>query len=933
MKKVLLVFLCFAALNSFNVRAQNKPIQIANEHKIDLNISTNYSESSNNDGIIYSKTFENKGSAYIKLHVKSFNLRTGEFLKVYSPITYEEFIYSERGKIIGTNKEMISEFWTGTIWSDKIIIELHTTANSNSNYGFKIDRVAYGFTPNEINNAVERLDGNNQNESICSVDNKEPIACYDGTEMGRKAEAVCRLLINGGGLCTGWLLGCDGNVMTNNHCIGSASDANNTDFMFNYKYDNCAGTSIAAQDLQADNATFIQTSDPLDFTLVKLPVNPTATYGYLSLSSTVSSVGERIYIPQHPGGRRKEIAVNTDVGGDANGYAMITGVGGNGARLTYQCDTEGGSSGSPVLRYNDNLVVGIHNTGGCPNGAAGRSDEIIAAIAANMPPCGIDDNNPDAPIISANTSSIQSVNEGTDCSFQDIDVTIRIAQSPTANADVTLSISGGTATNNEDFELLTSNVTFLANQDVDQTATVRVYNDSFVEGDENITISLSLNNNGGDAQLSSNDSFVIDILDDEIDPNIGNNVTLLNDDFETNLNNFNVTGNGTSNFAISNSAGASSGSWPVTGNDTNFIFVNDDDCNCDMSEERIAIASALDLSNYYSANISFDMNHTDSNDQYNSDSYVQVSTDNGANWSNLSNELPSTSGWENFNFDLSAYAGQTDVMVSILYSDMGNWAYGIAIDNFSIVALNEALPQTDVNTISTHKLNNAGTINVLDETTNNILTTITNNDGFIYDCLNVSVSRQGTSGQAFQTYPSPLLAMDKTYSISAANTTNTGDNTISFYFTEAEVAGWETAVANAGGNHTRSDLFIYRDNESVAANITAFGSGWRLTGDFTGVSGTYSFAQSTSILGVDDNAISNFSLYPNPVKDVLNIKANNNQRPDNYAIYSVLGQVIKQNEINNTQDLTISTSALSTGLYFIKLNKGSQTQVIRFVKE
>lgn len=935
MKHKLLLVLSLFIFNCIIVSAQNgKPIQIADEFKINLTSTNNYFNSSEK-GIVYKEIFENKGSAYIKLHINSFDLKAGDFLKVYSPDSDEEYIYSEKGKIVGENKEMISEFWTGTIWSDNIIIELHTTSINNTNYGFNIDRVAYGHTAARINAAVEALDSDSNQRTVCSTDDREAIVCYDGTEMSRKAEAVCRLLINGGGLCTGWLLGCDGSVMTNNHCIGDAASANNTDFLFNYRYDDCAETIDAASDLQATSAAFVMTDGSLDFTLVTLPVNPTPTYGYLSLSSVAVTNGERIYIPQHPGGRRKEIAVNTDSGADANGFAIVTDAGNGtpGDRVEYLADTEGGSSGSPVIRFSDNLVVAIHNTGGCPNGSSGRSDHLIAAIGANMPNCGVDDSNPSAPFVSASNSNLQPVDEASDCTFQDIDLTVRIAQAATQNADVSLTVSGGTATNNVDFELLTTSVLFPAGDDTDKVATLRVFNDAFVEGDENIIISLALNANGGDAQLSTLDTFNVTIKDDNYNPSIGNTQTLFSNDFEAGLNGFTVTGNGTSNFAISNIAGSSSGNWSTAGNNTNFIFVNDDACNCDMSQERIVINNPIDLSTYNEAYISFDIMHTDSNNQYDSETFVQVSTDSGMTWNNIGTELSSTSGWQNLSLDITAYVGQPNVMISIFYNDLGNWAYGLAIDNLKIEGLSEALPQTTINTATSSNLSNTGTINSFDDTTGNIMSTITNNDGFDYGCVNIAVTREGNSGQAFQAFAAPILAIDKAYTTTVDNSNSSGDNTITFYFTEAEIAGWETAVANAGGSDTRNDLYIYRGAESVQATIGAFGDAVTLTGTFTGVAGEFLFAQNTSGLSVDEENIGAFSVYPNPVNDILNIKTKNNELPEDYTIYSILGQTIVKRQIQSESDLSINASQLASGLYFIKLNLESKSQVIRFIKE
>jgi V8-like Glu-specific endopeptidase len=56
----------------------------------------------------------------------------------------------------------------------------------------------------------------------------------------------------------------------------------------------------------------------------------------------------------------------------ADGYAANTDV-------AYYCDTEGGSSGSPVLARSTNKVVALHHFGGCPNSGV-RIDLIYAQV-------------------------------------------------------------------------------------------------------------------------------------------------------------------------------------------------------------------------------------------------------------------------------------------------------------------------------------------------------------------------------------------------------------------------------------------------------------------------------------------------------------------------------------------------------------------------
>ena len=456
-----------------NEVASLKPLQVADV--FDLNLSTKDAYVNGKTGLVYREEFQSENAGFIKLYIENFDLKPGDYMEVYNPNTGDVYVYAEKGKIVGTqqNPYMISEFWTGTLIGDHIVLSVYSKSeNKGNHYGFDITKVSYGYDLNTIERIAERAPGENDTRTVCGTDDKEAIVCYNGTEMYRKGEAVCRLLINGSGLCTGWLLGCEGNIMTNNHCIGTAADANNTDFMFNYRYTTCGGTTDAASDTVATSAVFEYTDSGNDFTIVQLPVNPTGTYGYLSLSSAVVTAGERIYIPQHPGGRRKEIAVVTDTDPDAGGFAQVASS--TAARVSYFCDTEGGSSGSPVLRHADNLVVAIHNTGSCAsgNGAAGRSDEMISILNAQglMPTCGVDDPNPAAPLIGYSSTAQNNI-EGTDCSFTDVNITLNIAQAPSANADVNFTVAGGTATNGVDYAIQTPSITFPAGSTNSQTMT------------------------------------------------------------------------------------------------------------------------------------------------------------------------------------------------------------------------------------------------------------------------------------------------------------------------------------------------------------------------------------------------------------------------------------------------------------------------------
>lgn len=71
-----------------------------------------------------------------------------------------------------------------------------------------------------------------------------------------------------------------------------------------------------------------------------------------------------------------------------------------------------------------------------------------------------------------------------------------------------------------------------------------------------------------------------------------------------------------------------------------------------------------------------------------------------------------------------------------------------------------------------------------------------------------------------------------------------------------------------------------------------------------------------------------FSIYPNPVKNVLKINANTTDL--SYEIVDINGSIIQAGAVNNN---IIDTKELNAGLYLIRLTSASSFQTLRFVKE
>jgi V8-like Glu-specific endopeptidase len=93
-----------------------------------------------------------------------------------------------------------------------------------------------------------------------------------------KAKAVARLIINGSGGCTGWLVGPNNVLLTNEHCISSNSDAQNTDYQFMYEGASCGSNSVSGVST-FDGLNLLKDNYAKDYALVQLSGNPVDTFG------------------------------------------------------------------------------------------------------------------------------------------------------------------------------------------------------------------------------------------------------------------------------------------------------------------------------------------------------------------------------------------------------------------------------------------------------------------------------------------------------------------------------------------------------------------------------------------------------------------------------------------------------------------------------
>lgn len=336
-----------------------------------------------------------------------------------------------------SGKNATGAFYSTAISGNGVVLELFKTpmpgqSRSTSCRGFTISR--FLFTPQALVDEAQHLqvavevpltnltnmtdvDDNDHinNESLCGADESVEAACApsatnsaEGEIMLAKSQPVARLsIIKDNGMviayCTGWLLGCEGHLITNQHCISNNQDALNTKVEFLAQSTSCGGGEACDSrgacpgPIGVTSTTLVAASEELDYAVVRIGTNDTVsnysglyekTGGYLQLRASGAVLKESIYIPQHPLGYGKRIAWLYN--GQPGRIESLTVTECREGDVGYYIDTQEGASGSPILATSDHTVIAMHHCGGCLNGAI-PAQSIIEDLAAKgvLPKCSV----------------------------------------------------------------------------------------------------------------------------------------------------------------------------------------------------------------------------------------------------------------------------------------------------------------------------------------------------------------------------------------------------------------------------------------------------------------------------------------------------------------------------------------------------------------
>jgi subtilisin-like proprotein convertase family protein len=348
--------------------------------------------------LVWSDHYTFPGASYLVFEFAAFDLAPGDRVEVRDP---------KHGQVHGYRARDFAGreggFITRMIAGPEAYIDLYSTTPDHDRYGYRIERISRGL------GALDMAAVPIAPDAVCGADDAQDAVCYQSAFPGvyDSSRAAARILMDGVSLCTAWLVSCQNHIITANHCtwndgnFDSQAELDRMEFQFMYQDATCGGNDPAVGHSFL-GGTFLEDDRDLDYTLVRAPAgeDPASLYGWLAIDDRIPAIDETIYIPGHPGGRPKEIALYSSDPSDQdnpNGFCEVFSVsepvcvGGYVPEIGYYCDTYGASSGSPVLSRATNRVVALHHCPNCPNRGVPMSSiwDHNQAGANPLPSCSL----------------------------------------------------------------------------------------------------------------------------------------------------------------------------------------------------------------------------------------------------------------------------------------------------------------------------------------------------------------------------------------------------------------------------------------------------------------------------------------------------------------------------------------------------------------
>jgi hypothetical protein len=353
-------------------------------------------------GFVWSGVVSAPGASAVRLHFSGFDLPEGAALYVYGADGQAKGPYTGRGPVGN------GELYTNAIFGEQVHVQLVQAGTPSRLPGeLVLESVGY-MGPRFLQAVIPVADGDHQpsgvaTRSFCSYNEScvENAACQSSSAVADARQAVASILFQSGAnyyICTGGLLADTAGsqtpyFLTANHCISKSGEASSLETFFDY-VTTCSNPDCSqpySNTGQTVGATILSHSSNNDHSFLQLssnPATPDGTVAYLGWNSSpvANTNGFNLYRISHPSGAPQAYSEHSVDTGAGTCTTLPRG------DFIYSNDTygatEGGSSGSPVVDGDGNVVGQLYGACGTNVGDvcdSGSNSTVDGAFAVTYP--------------------------------------------------------------------------------------------------------------------------------------------------------------------------------------------------------------------------------------------------------------------------------------------------------------------------------------------------------------------------------------------------------------------------------------------------------------------------------------------------------------------------------------------------------------------
>ena len=301
------------ALTESNRHRISKALPFAIIRQVNLSPELNGSWSYEEDMRVWRVHLISPGAYSLGAIFSAYKLEPGVKLFVYDPGQSRV-----KGAFTSGNNKASGILPVGHIPGQEMVIEMQVPQELNHYGELELESLSHAFL--DLNRQAAYADcgpGEFNCAQACEID----VNCEEGDDWWIVKPSVVRLYINKTSIseyCTGVLVNntaYDGTpyIITAQHCVGTDFYAGRTVFQFNYESAECFGED-GPLNMSISAAELISVGDSIDFSLVKLSLEPPASYGVYyagwDRSDFQTTPGTTIH---HPWGDVKKISIDYEI--------------------------------------------------------------------------------------------------------------------------------------------------------------------------------------------------------------------------------------------------------------------------------------------------------------------------------------------------------------------------------------------------------------------------------------------------------------------------------------------------------------------------------------------------------------------------------------------------------------------------------------------